>query len=115
MGEAIISGVSLGFCAILMLGIGIFQIRSKTPVGFYTGEKAPDAQEISDVKAWNRKHGMMFILYAVSLVLAWVCGLIIGSSPLRLIPFSVCLLLPIPLMILYHHKLVRKYYIQRRT
>lgn len=115
MGEAILSGVSLGICAILMFGIGAFQIKSKKPVGFYTGETAPDEKELSDVTAWNRKHGMMFILYGFGLVLAWVCGLIIGDSPLLLIPFAVCLLLPIPLMIFYHHKLVRKYSIGQKA
>lgn len=111
MGTTIISGVTLGLCALLMFGIGIFQIKSKKPVGFYSGEKAPDEKELSDVKAWNKKHGMMWILYGVCIVLTWVCGLVIGDSSLLIIPFLIGLLLPIPFMVLYHHKLIKKYYI----
>ncbi len=112
MGEAILSGVILGYCALMMIGIGVSQIKSEKPVGFYTGKKAPDEKELSDVKAWNKKHGMIWILYGMCIILAWVCGLFMGDSLLMRVFFLTCLLLPIPLMILYHHKLVRKYYIK---
>ena len=112
MGETVISGVIFGFCALLMFVIGIRQMKSKKPVGFYTGEKAPDETELSDAAAWNKKHGIMWILYGVCIVLAWVCGLFMDDGLLLLIPFSVGLLLPIPLMLLYHHRLVKKYYIK---
>lgn len=104
------TGVIMGLCAIIMVLIGIRQIKSKKPVGFYSGVKAPDEEEISDVKAWNRKHGAMGILYGISIELAFLCGLFIGNSILLLIPFSIGLLLPIPLMVMYHHHLVKKYY-----
>ena len=112
MGETVISGVIFGFCALLMFVIGIRQMKSKKPVGFYTGEKAPDETELSDAAAWNKKHGIMWILYGLCIVLAWVCGLFMDDGLLLLIPFSVGLLLPIPLMVFYHHRLVKKYYIK---
>ena len=31
----------------------------KNPAGFYTGEKSPEKERLSDVNAWNKKHGMM--------------------------------------------------------
>lgn len=111
MGSTVASGVIFGFCALLMFGIGIFQIKSKKPVGFYSGI-APDEKEVSDVKAWNKRHGIMWILYGVCIVLAWVCGLITDSGLVRLVFFLVCLLLPLPFMALYHHKLEKRYYIK---
>lgn len=113
MAEAILSGVIMGFCACIMIGIGVFQFKSKKPVGFYTGEKAPDEKEISDVKAWNHKHGIMWILYGIGIILGWACGLVLGDSLLLLIPFAVCLLLPIPVMMRYHHKLTKTYFIRK--
>jgi len=110
MKEAVLSGVILGLCALLMFGIGFFQIKSKKPVVFYSGEKAPDENELSDVNAWNKKHGIMWILYGICIILAWVSGLLIDDSFLLLIPFLIFLLLPIPFMILYHHELIKKYY-----
>ena len=112
MGATGFSGIIFGFCALLMFGIGVSQIKSKKPVGFYSGVEAPDEKELSDVKAWNRKHGAMWILYGICIAFAWVCGLVIGNSLLRLILFLICLLLPIPFMVLYHHKLIKKYYIK---
>ena len=44
--------------ASVMIGIGISQLRSKKPVAFYSGEKPPGEEELSDVKAWNQKHGI---------------------------------------------------------
>ena len=51
--------------ASFMIGIGISQLRSKKPVDFYSGEKPPGEEELSDVKAWNQKHGQMWVLYGL--------------------------------------------------
>lgn len=112
MGAAIISGVIFGICALIMVGIGIYQIKSKKPVAFYTGEKAPDEKQLTDWKAWNREHGIMWILYGVCIMLAWVCGLVMGDNLLAMIPYLIGLLLPIPVMIWNHHRLERKYVIR---
>lgn len=112
MTEAVISGVILGLCALLMFGIGISQIKSKKPVSFYSGEEAPAEDKLSDVKAWNKKHGIMWILYGICIVFAWVCDLFISDNLSMVLPFLACLLLPIPLMVFYHHKLIKKYYIK---
>lgn len=108
------SGIIFGLCALLMFGIGISQIKSRKPAGFYSGVKAPDEKEISDVNAWNKKHGAMWILYGICIVFAWVCELVTGGGILMLVPFFICLLLPIPFMALYHNKLVKKYYIKHK-
>ena len=61
VGATIIMGISLGFCALVMIVIGVRQMKSETPVGFYTGERAVKPEEITDIPAWNRKHGIMWI------------------------------------------------------
>ena len=57
MAEYIISLVIFSLVTIVMIIIGISQMRSKKPVGFYSGEKPPREEELSDVVAWNKKHG----------------------------------------------------------
>lgn len=42
--------------------------------------------EISDVKSWNRKHGIMWIVYGIILVISWICGCILGDSIVAVIP-----------------------------
>ena len=44
MAGTIISGVIFCVVALIMLGIRIGQLRSKDPVGFYTGEKPPKTE-----------------------------------------------------------------------
>ena len=58
---------------------------------------------------WNRKHGIMWILYGIAIVLGIVGGVIVGDSPLLVVIYCGSLLLPIVIMVLYHKKLVQDY------
>lgn len=109
MAGTIISGVIYGFCALFAIGTGIFQIKSEHPIAFYTGEKAPAEDEISDVKLWNRKHGMMWIIYGIIIALSWLCGLMLGDNIVSIIPCIGGVLLPLIFMVWYHHRLVKQY------
>lgn len=103
------SGFIFGFCAFIMVGLGISQLRSKAPVGFYTGEKPPSAEEITDVHAWNKKHGTMWVLYGVVMILSWIIGTLLGDTPSGLIVLLSGVLVPVLVMIWYHHKLIKRY------
>lgn len=112
MGVILLTGVIFGLCALLMIGIGIFQLKSKTPVGFYSGEKPPREDEISDLEAWNKKHGTMWVLYGIVIIASWICGCCMGDSILVLIPYTAGMILPILVMICYHHRLIKQYKIK---
>lgn len=60
MAENIIGFVVFLGTSLIMIGLGVSQIKSKEPVGFYTGEKPPKREQLSDVEAWNKKHGLMW-------------------------------------------------------
>lgn len=96
-------------CAALMIGIGISQIKSKKPVGFYSGEKPPCAEFLSDVDEWNKKHGMMWIIYGIVIILSWCIGAMIGDSIWCVLPMCGGLIVPVGVMVWYHHRLIRKY------
>ena len=51
--EFIFSFVIYVLIALLLIAIGIGQIKSKPPVGFYTHEQAPRKQDITDIETWN--------------------------------------------------------------
>lgn len=112
MFEIIFSGAIFGACALMMMGIGFTQRKSRTPVGFYTGEKPYKKEQIRDVKEWNQKHGMMWILYGCCFIAVWLCGLLLGDSALVIVPMVVGLVLPIIFMMRYHAKLVEQYVIK---
>ncbi len=110
MAGTIISGVVFGMVALVMFVIGISQLKSKEPVGFYTGEKPPEKEQLSDVNAWNKNHGIMWVIYSGCIVCSWICSAFIGNSIYSLIPLCTGILVPIPVMIVYHHRLVKKYF-----
>ena len=110
MAGTVISGVIFGLVALVMIGIGISQLKSKDPVGFYTGENPPDKERLSDVNAWNKKHGMMWVIYGVCIFCSWIFSVFIGNSLYSLIPLVGGIIVPIVIMIICHHKLVKMYY-----
>lgn len=99
------------FVAVIMLGIGISQYRSTKPVGFYSGEKPPLECELTNVKAWNKKHGKMWICYGAIIIVSYLVGVpfLIVDNVWCVLPMCGGIIVPIPLMIRYHHKLIREY------
>ena len=97
--------------AAVMLGIGISQYRSKKPVGFYSGEKPPLESELSDVLMWNKKHGKMWIWYGIIIIISYLLGIpfLVIDSVWCIIPMCGGIILPLPMMIWYHNKLIREY------
>ncbi len=105
----IIAVIILGLCSLLMFGIGISNIKAQEPAKFYTGEKGFKVDELTDVKAWNRKHGIMWIIYGVILFVVNLIGMMISNVGISMI---VCLLgtvVPIPIMMWYHTRLIKLY------
>ena len=97
--------------AVIMLGIGISQCKSTKPVGFYSGEKPPLESELSDVLMWNKKHGKMWIWYGVIIIVSYLLGIpfLMVDSVWCILPMCGGIILPIPLMIRCHHKLIQEY------
>ena len=109
MGEHIIIIIVLAWCAFIMIVVGVFQMKSKEPVGFYTGEKPIKKEQVSDVEAWNKKHGMMWIAYGVGMVLAYLVGCLLANKEVSYIILLTVTLGAIPVMIVYHHWMKKKY------
>ena len=95
----------------VMLGIGISQYRSTKPVAFYSGEKPPKESELSDVLMWNKKHGKLWILYGIIIIFSYVAGIpfLKADSVWCIIPMCGGIIAPLPVMIWYHHKLIKEY------
>lgn len=109
MAENMITFGIILFVSFIMIGIGISQLRSKEPVGFYTGEKPPKKEELMDAILWNKKHGMMWILYGVSMVGSYLAGQLINQEFISFVIMMVVIVGGLVAMIFYHHYLMRKY------
>lgn len=63
--------------ALFMVAIGIAQLKSKDPVGFYSGEEPPKAESLTDVSTWNKRHGMMWLIYGI-IIFVGSSGVMVG-------------------------------------
>lgn len=109
MVEFIFGFVIYAFVAIFMTGIGIVQMKSTKPVAFYSGEKPPRAEDVTDVNAWNKRHGLMWIVYGIVILLSYFAGALIGDSVWAVIPMVGGLVVPLPFMIRCHNRLRKEY------
>ena len=111
LAEIIIGFVIMLYVAAFMLGIGISQYRSKKPVAFYSGEKPPLESELSDVLMWNKKHGKMWIWYSIAIMGGYLLGIPLMAMDTAWCVLPMCggCLIPLPVMIWYHNKLIREY------
>lgn len=109
MAETIICVVILMICAVPLIILGIVQYRSKDPVGFWSGQKPPVREQITDIKAYNQKHGLMWIIYGAGFLLCFICGLPFGGSIAEYL-CMVEIIGGIPVMAMYHNKLNRMYF-----
>ena len=100
--ELILMMIPVGFCTIIFLAIGAWQWKSKNPVGFWTGQKPPKPEEISDISAYNRGHASMFFAYGAAMPVSVFAGPVL---------FLAVTLGGIPLLILGHRFLEKKYHI----
>ncbi|AET67804.1 hypothetical protein Desor_2202 [Desulfosporosinus orientis DSM 765] len=106
MGGIIIATVVVLFCAIVFIGIGIFALNKKSPMHFWSGTEVK-AAEISNVRAYNRANGIMWIVYGSAYVLAAMLGLVFRNAIGVAIIIN-CTLGLIILIIAYRH-IYRKY------
>ena len=110
MAEYIISLVIFLLVTVVMIIIGVSQIRSEKPVGFYTGEKPPREDELSDVVAWNKKHGYMWVVYGFIIIGSFVMVSFIKSETIAMVLLLSGIIGVLPIMMLYHSHLKKKYY-----
>lgn len=109
MAETIITLIILMVSIGPIIILGIVQYRSREPVGFWSGKKPPKREQIMDVRAYNRKHGRMWILYGVGFIVCFVCGLPFGG----LVTGYLCMIEALGgifVMAMYHNRLNRLYY-----
>lgn len=106
MGLVVISIVSL-----IMILIGVFQfVKKDVPVGFYNIIEPPKKDEITDIIQWNRKHGVIWIMYGICIELGFWLGYLMPVEILEMIFMMGGVIIPLPFMVLRHRSLERKYY-----
>lgn len=108
-GEKIFEIVICLICMMPIIIVGIVQYRSKKPVGFWSGQEPPKKEQITDVTAYNHRHGIMWIIYGAGFILCFISGLAIGETIASALSIIECIG-GVFVMILYHNKLNNIYY-----
>lgn len=109
MAEIIVGFVIYGIVSGIMIGIGVSQMKSKNPVSMNTGEKPPRKDELTDVGEYNKKHGLMWILYGSSIICSYLIAGLLSNV------FNACMITTIIvvggifIMMWYHKQLMRRY------
>ena len=108
--EMIMGFVIISIVAGIMLIIGVCQIAKKDePVGFYNVIDPPQKEEISDITAWNKKHGLIWVIYGICIELGFLLGYAMPLEALEMLFMIGGIIIPLPFMMIRHHKLEKKY------
>lgn len=110
--ELILSFIVFSLCALIMIVVGISQIKNTAPVGFWNWQKPPKRENISDLPAYNRKHGLMWILYGLGMIICFLFGMLFKDGLVFALTIITEICGGIMLMALYHKWLVKKYWIK---
>lgn len=90
----------------LFTGIGIFAWKKKKPMSFWSGTSVRE-EEISDIPAYNRANGIMWICYSLVFWLGTVLGLA-GSDSAGPVLLAGCLG-GLPLLVFAYGRIYDRY------
>ena len=109
MGEFITSLFIHFAIGIIMIIIGISKMKKQEPIRFYHREKPLRYDEVTDVKAYNKKHGMMWIIFGVVIILFEIIGMIMKYSVYFFFIVILTAIAGIILTMKYHQKINNEY------
>ena len=93
-------------CSLLFTGIGVYAWRRRKPMWFWSGSSVRE-EEITDVKAYNRENGIMWICYSAVFWISTIMG--IRSVSIAGIVLAVGCLGGLPLLVIAYNRIYRKY------
>lgn len=107
---SVIGLVIISIAALIILGIGISQmLKKEEPVGFYNTIDPPKKDEISNISEWNKKHGLLWIVYGIIIEACYWIAYFMPGTVLQAVCLIGGILLPLPCLVIYHNRLVQKY------
>ncbi len=69
----------------------------------------PKKEEITDIVEWNKKHGMIWIIYGICIELGFWLGFIVPNDALEFLFTMGGVVFPLPFMIMRHRNLEKEY------
>lgn len=107
MKEAIPLIVILSFVGMVFISMGIYALRKKTPIHFWSGTTVK-SEEIKDIQSYNRANGIMWILYGISFILSGLLGLFVNVKIAGFAVIITCFF-GLIIVIIAYHRIYNKY------
>lgn len=98
--------------AAVFSGIGIYAWNRKKPMWFWSGSTVKE-REISDVRAYNRANGVLWLCYSAVFWVAAILGIV--RAELAGVVLAVGCVGGIPLLIVAYQRIYKKYKVDRRN
>lgn len=108
MTEGLVAFIIWVLVSLIFVAIGIYDLRAKEVVGFWSGGKKPLVEE-ENLRAYNRAVGILWLVYAVILILLGIPLLAGDNSPLIVITLLGSLAEVVALMAVYVLVIEKKY------
>ena len=106
MGGNLIWLMIMAPCSALFTGLGIYAWRRKKPMWFWSGTSVRE-NEISDVPAYNRANGIMWLVFSAVLWAAAVLGFLRGKAG-GILLIAGCAI-GVPLLPIVYGRICRRY------
>ena len=92
--------------SLLFTGIGIYAWKRKKPMGFWSGSTVKES-EISDVAAYNRANGIMWLVFSL---IMWVSA-VLGAMNMKTGGFLLIAgcIIGVPILPIVYGKIYRKF------
>ena len=108
--EMIMGLVIITIVALIMVIIGVSQYGKKdVPVGFYNLIDPPRKEDISDIIKWNKKHGIIWIIYGMCIEVGFLLGYVMPNEVLEMVFMMGGVVIPLPFMIIAHRNIEKRY------
>lgn len=113
--EAILMGLIGLICAVAFTALGVHAFLAKKPVSFWAGSKI-DPEQVTDIAAYNRANGKMWLLYSIPFWIAGIAGACNDLSPAASYIFLIVLILAGSvglIWVLLHYQKIADNYIKK--
>lgn len=84
-----------------------YECRNDNRIGYLIDP--PKKEDISDIIKWNKKHGIIWIVYGICIELGFWLGYVMPIEVLEMVFMMGGVIIPLPIMVIMHHKLEKEY------
>ncbi|MGI6358684.1 MAG: hypothetical protein ACOX2K_08350 [Bacillota bacterium] len=110
-GAALVLSVTCWLCALVFISMGQFALKRRSPMHFWAGTTV-QADEISDVRAYNRANAVMWFTYGALFALAGVCSALFDGT-VGGIMVGILSLPGLFVLVFVYSRIYRKYRVKR--